>query len=103
VRRRKEKIKVQHSLVEGLKDVLEEIASWDCVESIIPGEIKSKGGVRKGGKFLSLKYRTPTGFKLIWKKGAVSQEVFVVVKKGQDKEFLKNFQEFLKEIEKGRK
>jgi len=33
----------------------------------------------------------------------VSQEVFVVVKKGQEEEFLKNFQEFLKEIEKGRK
>ncbi len=92
MRRRRGKIKVQHTLVEGLKPILEKIAEWEEVESIIPGEIRTKGGVSKGGSSLSLKYRTKTGFKLIWRKGVSSQEVFVVCKKGREDEFLKRFQ-----------
>lgn len=98
MRRRQGKIKVQHTIIEGLREILEEIARWDCVESIIPGEIKRKGGITKGGKSITLKYRTPTGFKLIWKKGTSAQEVFVVCKKGTEKEFLEKFELLKKEI-----
>ena len=93
MRRRRGKIKVQHTLVEGLSPILEKIAEWDEVDSVIPGKIKTKGGVSKGGYSLSLKYRTKTGFKLIWKKGVSSQEVFVVCGKGREDAFLRKFQE----------
>ena len=95
-RRRVGKIKVQHSLLEGLEKELREIEKWDCVESIIPGEIKS---IRKGSgsKGLFLKYKTPSGFKLIWKAGTSFQEIFVVVKEGRFDEFQKKFEEYKKE------
>ena len=93
MRRRKGKIKVQHTLIEGLSPILERIAEWEEVESIIPGEIRTKGGVSKGGHSLSLKYRTKTGFKLMWRKGVSSQEVFVVCKKGREDDFLMKFRE----------
>jgi len=38
-RRRSGKLKVQHHFLEGLEKYLEEIQSWEVVESIIPGRI----------------------------------------------------------------
>mgnify|MGYP001772599320 FL=1 len=73
------KIKVEHTLLEGLSEYLKEIEKWDCVESIIPGRIvrQNKG---RGSKGLFLKYRTISGFKLLYKTGTSVQEVFVVCK-----------------------
>ncbi len=71
------KVKVEHTLLEGLKDYLKEIEKWDCVESIIPGRIvrQNKG---RGSKGLFLKYKTISGYKLLYKTGTSVQEVFVV-------------------------
>ena len=73
------KVKVEHTLLEGLKDYLKEIEKWDCVESIIPGRIvrQNKG---RGNKGLFLKYKTISGYKLLYKTGTSVQEVFVVCK-----------------------
>lgn len=71
------KVKVEHHLLEGLSNYLQEIEKWDCVESIIPGRIvrQNKG---RGSKGLFLKYKTITGYKLLYKVGTSVQEVFVV-------------------------
>lgn len=84
------KVKVEHTLLEGLSDYLKEIEKWDCVETIIPGRIvrQNKG---RGSKGLFLKYKTISGFKLLYKTGTSVQEVFVVCKDYE--EFERRFKE----------
>ncbi len=76
-RRRSGKLKTEHHLLEGLEEYLSEIGEWEVVESIIPGRIvrQNKG---RGSKGLFLKYRTLSGYKLLYKNGTSVQEVFVV-------------------------
>jgi len=76
-RKREGKLKKEHHILEGLEKLLSEIARWDVVDSIIPGRIvrQNKG---RGSKGLFLKYRTVSGYKLLYKRGASVQEVFVV-------------------------
>ena len=78
-RRRSGKLKVEHHLLEGLDKLIGGIAQWEEVESIIPGRIvrQNKG---RGSKGLFLKYRTMSGYKLLYKNGTSVQEVFVVCK-----------------------
>ncbi|WP_164930811.1 DUF2103 domain-containing protein [Aquifex aeolicus] len=84
------KVKLEHHILEGLEEYLDEIQKWECVESIIPGRIvrQNKG---RGSKGLFLKYRTITGYKLLYKTGTSVQEVFVVCKDYE--EFEKKFKE----------
>ena len=76
-RRKSGKLKVEHHLLEGLDKLLQELGKWEIVESIIPGRIvrQNKG---RGSKGLFLKYRTLSGYKLLYKNGTSVQEVFVV-------------------------
>ncbi|HHJ63273.1 MAG TPA: hypothetical protein ENJ61_00035 [Aquifex aeolicus] len=76
-RRRSGKLKVQHHFLEGLEGYLEEIQGWEVVESIIPGRIVRQNRGR-GSRGLFLKYRTLSGYKLLYKSGTSVQEVFVV-------------------------
>ncbi|GBC88749.1 MAG: DUF2103 domain-containing protein [Hydrogenobacter thermophilus] len=76
-KRRKDKVKMEHSLLEGLEEHLRIISSFEGVKSIIPGRI-SRQNRGRGSKGIFLKYRTSTGFKLLYKSGTSTQEVFVV-------------------------
>ncbi|MCS7171639.1 MAG: DUF2103 domain-containing protein [Aquificaceae bacterium] len=76
-RHRKGKIKVEHHLLEGLEDYLRRLSQSEHVVSLIPGRI-ARQRVGRGSSGLFLKYRTPSGYKLLYKKGASVQEVFVV-------------------------
>ncbi len=76
-KRRSGKLKVEHHLLEGLDSLLEELGNWEVVESIIPGRIVRQNRGR-GSKGLFLKYRTLSGYKLLYKNGTSIQEVFVV-------------------------
>ncbi len=79
---RKAKVKIEHHLLEGLEEYLEKLSRMDCVKSIIPGRISRQNGGR-GSKGLFLKYRTNSGYKLLYKMGTSVQEVFVVCKDPQ--------------------
>ncbi|NPA32019.1 MAG: hypothetical protein GXO04_00155 [Aquificae bacterium] len=74
-------------MLEGLEKFVREIERWDCVESIIPGRIvrQNKG---RGSKGLFLKYRTISGYKLLYKSGTSVQELFVVCKNPEEFERL---------------
>ncbi len=87
-RRRSGKLKVEHHLLEGLDKLLEELQGWESVDSIIPGRIvrQNKG---RGSKGLFLKYRTKSGYKLLYKNGTSVQEVFIVC--NNHEEFEKKF------------
>ncbi len=89
-KRRVGKLKVQHHLLEGLGDYLAEIQRWDTVESIIPGRITRQNRGR-GSKGLFLKYRTLSGYRLLYKNGTSVQEVFVVCR--DYSEFERRFRE----------
>ncbi|MCS6957644.1 MAG: DUF2103 domain-containing protein [Aquificaceae bacterium] len=74
---RKGKIKLEHHLLEGLEEYLKRLANFDSVDSIIPGRIVRQNSGR-GSKGLFLKYRTKSGYKLLYKNGSSVQEIFVV-------------------------
>lgn len=76
-RNRAGKLKVEHHLLEGLERILLEMERWEEVDSIIPGRIVRQNRGR-GSKGIFLKYRTVSGYKLLYKSGASVQEVFVV-------------------------
>jgi hypothetical protein len=74
---RKGKVKIEHHLLEGLEEYLKKLSSFSSVKSIIPGRIaRQNKGI--GSKGLFLKYKTPTGYKLLYKNGTSVQEIFVV-------------------------
>jgi len=71
------KLKYEHAFIEGLRPLLESIAPWEDIHSIIPGRIKPTKGPRRPIK-LETKYSTGTGPKTLAKTGAAVQEVFFV-------------------------
>ncbi|MFN3813567.1 MAG: DUF2103 domain-containing protein [Aquificaceae bacterium] len=74
---RKNKVKLEHALLDGLEEHLSILSNLRCVDSLIPGRI-SRQNKGRGSKGLFLKYRTRSGFKLLYKNGSSLQEVFVV-------------------------
>ncbi len=89
---RKNKIKLQHHLLEGLEDYLKSLSQLSSVKAIIPGVIARQQGGR-GSKGLFLRYRTQTGYKLLYKNGTSVQEVFVVCENPE--EFEREFKELM--------
>lgn len=74
---RENKIKQEHTIIEDLLPLLEEIAKIPYVKCIIPGRINR----RKGSgipAYLQLKYDTGSGIKLLGKNSSAVQEVFLV-------------------------
>ncbi len=74
---RANKIKQEHTIIEDVRPLLEDIAKLKVVKSIIPGRINRRSG--SGMKpYLKLKYNTPSGIKVLAKNSSSLQEVFVV-------------------------
>ena len=71
------KLKYEHALIRGLRPLLESIAPWEEVHSIIPGRIRPTKGSRRQIR-LEIKYSTVTGLKALAKTGTAVQEVFFV-------------------------
>lgn len=91
---RKNKVKLEHTLLDGLGEHLSILSSFQCVDSIIPGRI-SRQNKGRGSKGIFLKYRTRSGFKLLYKSGSSVQEVFVVC--SQHDEFESMFKKVYKD------
>ena len=74
---RDKNIKQEHTIIEDILPLLEDIVSLSTIKSIIPGRINR----RKGSgiqPYLQVKYNTPSGLKLLAKNSSSVQEVFVV-------------------------
>ena len=65
------------SNVEGLVDVLKDLARSPLVSAVIPARL-ARGGGRSSQLDLRVSVPTPTGWKVLATKGAMIQEVFVV-------------------------
>jgi hypothetical protein len=71
------KLKYEHAFIEGLRPLLESIAPWAEIHSIIPGRIRPAKGSKRQIR-LEIKYSTVTGLKALAKNGTAVQEVFFV-------------------------
>jgi hypothetical protein len=72
------KIKYEHQMINGLREVLEAIAGWEEVKSIIPAVINRRKGASSGGIQLKVQYPTKDGLKCLAHGIGVVQEVFIV-------------------------
>lgn len=75
-RNRDGKIMTKHTILKGLKPVLDRIAEWDEVETITPGKISWAGHTPKRGVYFQ--YRTATGLKCVGRFESGAQEIFIV-------------------------
>jgi hypothetical protein len=71
------KLKYKHSMIEGLRVLLESIEPWEEIQSIIPGRIEPHKS-SKGGLKLKVQYNTNSGLKCIARNTTAVQEVFIV-------------------------
>ncbi|WP_408955900.1 DUF2103 domain-containing protein [Natroniella sp. ANB-PHB2] len=74
---RANKIKREHTIIEDILPLLENLSKLSIVKSIIPGRINRRGGSGIP-PHLKLKYNTPSGVKVLAKNSSSIQEVFVV-------------------------
>lgn len=75
-RHRQNKVKREHTIIEGLLPLLQRAGELDEVTSITPGRISPRA--RSGATGLFFQYKTDTGLKLIGRSNTAVQEVFVV-------------------------
>ena len=71
------KLKFEHALIEGLRPLLESIAPWAEIHSIIPGRIRPAKGSKRRIR-LEIKNSTVSALKALAKSGTAVQEVFFV-------------------------
>lgn len=76
-RHRTKGVKREHSIINGLLPLLEQIAAQPAVSAVIPGRISVTRGAAPALQ-LRLGPQTMTGFKLTARRGTTAQEVFVV-------------------------
>lgn len=74
---RTNKIKREHTIIEDVQELLEDMALLPEVKSIIPGRINRRRGSGMKPR-LRIKYRTSSGFKLLAKNSSSLQEIFLV-------------------------
>lgn len=77
------KLKIQHSIIKGLRPVLEKILKHEGIKSIIPGAIVPINGA-KGSSCMSIRITTPlltsAGFKGVATGDSLKQELFLNTK-----------------------
>lgn len=78
-RHRNSKIKIEHTILPGIFDLLLKIVEKPYVKSIIPGRIK-KAKV-SSPPTIDITVRTENGVKMIARSGKAVQEIFVVIEK----------------------
>ena len=71
-----DKLKVEHSIIEGLRPALEMVAARTEVRSVIPGVIRPVRDARGRLRF-RVTTPTPTGWKVLAFSAGARQEVFV--------------------------
>lgn len=73
---RTNKVKHEHSMIPGLRPVLDRMAACPEIQAIIPGPIRSHHSPRP--LTVTIQYDTDTGLKLLARGSSAVQEVFLV-------------------------
>ncbi|MCS6983105.1 MAG: DUF2103 domain-containing protein [Candidatus Absconditabacterales bacterium] len=81
------KTRILHTILPEFHNFLRHFEIADCIARIIPARIarKQKGSSERR---VTLQYNTPSGWKLLCKKGSTAQEMFVICHQGTEKEFV---------------
>ena len=74
----KKGVKRQHSIIEGVLEILEEVAAIEGVKKVIPGVINYSPNRGIKQPFLKISRDTITGIKLLANSKGKVQEVFVI-------------------------
>ena len=74
---RRPKIKYQHHMITGLRELLESIEAWEEIITIIPARI-NRTKTNRSGINLKVQYATKTGLKCIAQAAGTTQEVFII-------------------------
>lgn len=77
---RNNKIKKEHTIIEDILPLLENISIFPEIKSIIPGRINQRNSKNGLTAYLKIKYNTSSGLKLLAKNSSSVQEVFIVTK-----------------------
>ncbi|MBN9656838.1 MAG: hypothetical protein J0H49_01590 [Acidobacteria bacterium] len=77
------KLKIEHSIIDGLRPVLERLLAHDDIRSIIPGVIKPVRDAR-GAVKIRVTVPTQNGWKAIALSAGARQELFVSTALPQD-------------------
>ncbi len=85
------KIKRQHSIIDGLDELLQLIEPWEEIQTIVPGRINQTRS--RQPLTLDIQYDTPSGVKCSAKSGPAVQEVFISTNNREG--FKKRLKEFL--------
>lgn len=80
---RKGGVKAEHTIVSGIGNLLQLVASCPYVHSVMPGRI-SRSSTGPSKPQLVFQYFQPTGLKLLGKTSTAVQEVFVVSSQSQE-------------------
>lgn len=70
------KVKYEHAMLPGLRELLESIQHWPEIQAINPGRISRTKPI--GKSMLLIQYELQSGLKTIYKSGNGIQEVFFV-------------------------
>ncbi len=92
---RSNKVKQEHTIIEDILPLLEELSKKPVVKSIIPGRINRRSGSGRP-PHLKLKYNTPSGIKMLAKNSSSVQEVFVVTSNPEEAIELFRREDFVK-------
>ena len=79
------KIKTEHTILEGLYEPLNALASREEIQSIIPGRIMRRGASLPR-PVINLTIRTATGWKAVGKSKGSVQDLFIVTDKPDEVE-----------------
>ena len=74
---RKNNVKREHSVIDNIIPLLEDITKLPFVKSIVPGRIKPISGNYPKAR-IEFKTITPSGVKCLAKSGRATQEIFIV-------------------------
>ena len=76
LRKAQGKLKVEHSIIDGVRDVLERLLASDEIRSVIPGVIRRVRDA-KGALSIHITVQTTNGWKAIALSAGARQELFI--------------------------
>ena len=76
LRKAQGKLKVEHSIIDGVRDVLERLLASDEIRSVIPGVIRKVRDAR-GALTIHITVQTTNGWKAIALSSGARQELFI--------------------------
>jgi hypothetical protein len=83
LRANRDKLKIEHSIIDGLRPVLDRLIEDDLIRSVVPGVIRPVRNAR-GPVKIHITVQTTNGWKAIALSAGARQELFISTSLGQE-------------------